>query len=132
MNVPALRKPLLLTSLFAALLLPVAAQAQSWPSRPVKIIVPFAPGGTADLFGRIAAEHLSKELGQQFVIENRGGAGGLTGSAARRAGRSGRLHAADLRHPDAGGRAGREHTIRRSIRCATSRMSPISAACRSP
>jgi tripartite-type tricarboxylate transporter receptor subunit TctC len=82
MNVPALRKPLLLTSLFAALLLPIAAQAESWPSRPVKIIVPFAPGGTADLFGRIAAEHLSKELGQQFVIENRGGAGGLTGSAA--------------------------------------------------
>src|SRR5687767_5034243 len=81
MNVPALRKPLLLTSLLAALLLPVAAQAQSWPSRPVKIVVPFAPGGTADLFGRIAAEHLSKEFSQQFVIENRGGAGGLVGSA---------------------------------------------------
>ena len=59
-----------------------SAQAQSWPSRPVKIVVPFAPGGTADLFGRIAAEHLSKAFGQQFVIENRGGAGGLTGSAA--------------------------------------------------
>ena len=107
MNFPALRTPLLLTSLFAALLLPIAAQAQSWPSRPVKIIVPFAPGGTADLFGRIAAEHLSKEFGQQFVIENRGGAGGLTGSTAVAQADPGRLHAADLRYPDAGGRAGR-------------------------
>jgi tripartite-type tricarboxylate transporter receptor subunit TctC len=66
----------------AALLGPVTgADAQSWPARPAKIVVPFAPGGTADLFGRIAAEHLSKAFGQQFVIENRGGAGGLTGSA---------------------------------------------------
>ena len=67
---------------FASLAVPANAQAQGWPARPVKIIVPFAPGGTADLFGRIAAEHLSKAFGQQFVIENRGGAGGLTGSAA--------------------------------------------------
>lgn len=57
-------------------------QAQSWPSRPVKLIVPFAPGGTADLFGRIAAEELGRAFNQQFVVENRGGAGGLIGSAA--------------------------------------------------
>jgi tripartite-type tricarboxylate transporter receptor subunit TctC len=57
-------------------------QAQSWPSRPVKLIVPFAPGGTADLFGRIAAEELGKAFNRQFVVENRGGAGGLVGSAA--------------------------------------------------
>src|SRR6476469_1538142 len=57
-------------------------QAQSWPARPVKLIVPFAPGGTADLFGRIAAEELSKAFNRQFVVENRGGAGGLVGSAA--------------------------------------------------
>jgi len=82
MKFPMLSGRLFIALLLAVLLLPVVAQAQSWPSRPVKIIVPFAPGGTADLFGRIAAEHLSKELGQQFVIENRGGAGGLTGSAA--------------------------------------------------
>ena len=68
--------------ILAACATTAGAQAQSWPSRPVKIVVPFAPGGTADLFGRIAAEHLSKAFGQQFVIENRGGAGGLTGSAA--------------------------------------------------
>jgi tripartite-type tricarboxylate transporter receptor subunit TctC len=59
----------------------VGAQAQSWPSRPVKLIVPFAPGGTADLFGRIAAEQLSKTFNQQFIVENRAGAGGLVGSA---------------------------------------------------
>ncbi len=57
-------------------------QAQSWPSRPVRLIVPFAPGGTADLFGRIAAEELGKAFNRQFVVENRGGAGGLVGSAA--------------------------------------------------
>jgi tripartite-type tricarboxylate transporter receptor subunit TctC len=60
----------------------VRAQAQNWPARPVKIIVPFAPGGTADLLGRIAAEQLSKAFNQNFIIENRPGAGGLVGSAA--------------------------------------------------
>jgi tripartite-type tricarboxylate transporter receptor subunit TctC len=59
-----------------------SASAQGWPSRPVKIVVPFAPGGTADMFGRIAAEQLSKAFNQQFIVENRGGAGGLLGSAA--------------------------------------------------
>jgi tripartite-type tricarboxylate transporter receptor subunit TctC len=58
------------------------AQAQGWPTRPVKLIVPFAPGGTADLFGRIAADELSRAFKRQFVVENRGGAGGLLGSAA--------------------------------------------------
>ena len=59
-----------------------SVQAQSWPTRPVKLIVPFAPGGTADLFGRIAAEELGKAFKQQFVVENRGGGGGLVGSAS--------------------------------------------------
>jgi tripartite-type tricarboxylate transporter receptor subunit TctC len=76
------------TWIFAAALLPAlcappgSLQAQGWPSRPVKLIVPFAPGGTADLFGRIAAEELGKSFNQQFIVENRGGAGGLVGSAA--------------------------------------------------
>lgn len=60
----------------------VSVQAQNWPTRPVKLIVPFAPGGTADLFGRLAAEELSKTFKQQFVVENRGGGGGLVGSAS--------------------------------------------------
>src|SRR5262245_30767659 len=57
-------------------------QAQDWPSRPIRMISPFAPGGTADAMGRPVAEQLRQQLGQQFIFENRGGAGGLIGSAA--------------------------------------------------
>ena len=62
-----------------AALLPTAAVAQPFPSRPIRLIVPFAAGGAADLFGRSLASGLGAELGQQVVIETRGGAGGLTG-----------------------------------------------------
>jgi tripartite-type tricarboxylate transporter receptor subunit TctC len=58
------------------------AQAQSWPNRPVKIIVPLAPGGAADILGRIIAEHLSTAFGQQFYVENRASGGGVVGTAA--------------------------------------------------
>jgi tripartite-type tricarboxylate transporter receptor subunit TctC len=57
-----------------------SAQAQSWPAKPVRIIVPFAPGGTADTLGRLVAQKLSASFGEQFVVENRGGAGGVIGS----------------------------------------------------
>jgi len=56
------------------------AQAESYPNRPVRIIVPFPPGGTSDIMGRLMAEQLSKQLGQQFVVENKGGAGGVIGT----------------------------------------------------
>jgi tripartite-type tricarboxylate transporter receptor subunit TctC len=57
-----------------------AATAQDkWPSRPVTVIVPFAAGGNTDVMARIFAEHLGRRLGQQFVIENKPGAGGVTG-----------------------------------------------------
>nr|MDP2192867.1 tripartite tricarboxylate transporter substrate binding protein [Rhodoferax sp.] len=56
------------------------AAAQAWPEKPVRIIVPFAPGGTADTLGRIVAQKLSESMKQTFVIENRPGAGGLLGS----------------------------------------------------
>jgi len=61
---------------------PDAAHAVDWPKRPVKIIAPFAPGGTADALGRIVADHLSEMLHQPFYVENRAGASGLIGSAA--------------------------------------------------
>jgi tripartite-type tricarboxylate transporter receptor subunit TctC len=63
---------------------PLAAGAQ-YPDRPVRLIVGFPPGGAADILGRIAAQRLSENLGQQVVVDNRGGAGGLiaTETAAR-------------------------------------------------
>src|SRR5712692_11767031 len=54
----------------------VPAAAQDYPSRPITLIVPYAAGGGNDLMARTAAEKMSKVLGQQIVIENRGGAGG--------------------------------------------------------
>src|SRR5262249_28915366 len=60
--------------------LPHIARTQAYPSRPVTMIVPFAPGGATDVVGRIVGEDLSRILGQQFVIENVAGAGGTTGT----------------------------------------------------
>jgi len=58
------------------------AQAASWPDKPVKLILPYAPGGATDLIGRPWADKLGQVFGQQFVIENRGGAGGMIGTEA--------------------------------------------------
>jgi len=57
-----------------------AAQAQSWPAKPVRVVVAFAPGGSLDFVTRIVAERLSQDLGQQFVVENRAGANGNVGA----------------------------------------------------
>ena len=70
------------TTIAAGLPLRATAQVQAWPDKPVKIIVPFAPGGATDLLSRPWAEKLSQAFGQQFVIENRGGASGLIGTEA--------------------------------------------------
>src|ERR1700759_4861370 len=77
-----LRRQFLLQAMAsAAALLPSArlARAQAWPSRPVRMIVPFGPGGNADALARILAQQLSRQTGQQFHVENVGGAGGNIG-----------------------------------------------------
>lgn len=56
------------------------AQPRPWPEKPVRVIVPYAAGGTADMLGRLVSDHLSKAFGQPFVVENKGGAAGLIGS----------------------------------------------------
>jgi tripartite-type tricarboxylate transporter receptor subunit TctC len=56
--------------------------AQAWPTKPVRIIAPFAPGGSADTLGRIVAQKLTETLKENFVVENRPGAGGVIGSEA--------------------------------------------------
>lgn len=56
------------------------ATAQAYPTKPVRFIVPFVPGGSADFFGRVIAPELSEALGQQVVLDNRGGAGGTIGT----------------------------------------------------
>src|SRR3954451_6250345 len=63
-------------ALILALLFPIAAWAQSWPQKPVKIIVPFPPGGVSDAIARITADWLSQRLGHPVVPENRPGASG--------------------------------------------------------
>ncbi len=70
--------------LAAPLLLPALAQAQpTWqPTRPLRMIVPFAPGGSTDVGGRLIAERMSETLGQSVVVENRTGAGGAIGTEA--------------------------------------------------
>jgi tripartite-type tricarboxylate transporter receptor subunit TctC len=66
---------------FLALGMAGFAQAQGWPSKPVTMVNPFAPGGGVDAFGRPLAAYLSKTLGQQFLVENMAGAGGTVGAA---------------------------------------------------
>ena len=63
-------------------LCPLWVMSQTWPNKPVKLIVPFPPGGMADVVSRILGQHLSETWGQQVVVENRAGAGGTIGTSA--------------------------------------------------
>ena len=76
----------LLASLSVALVatLPISAQAQSqdYPNKPVKLIVPYPPGGATDIGARVVAQKLTEQTGQTFVVENRAGAGGNLGAEA--------------------------------------------------
>ena len=64
-----------------ATLLPGRARAQSWPSRPVRLVLPFAAGGPTDVIARLLAEALGQRLGQRFLVENRTGGGGNIGTS---------------------------------------------------
>ena len=68
-------------ALLASLFLPMAAFAQEWPNKPITFIVPFPAGGGTDAFARPLAAQLTKQLGKQIVIDNRGGAGGTLGAS---------------------------------------------------
>src|SRR5215470_6137809 len=73
--------PRMLSAAFAALLaLAGSAAAQDFPTRPVTMVIPFAAGGPTDVLGRVVAARMSEILGQQLVVENIGGAGGMTGA----------------------------------------------------
>src|SRR5438132_10870955 len=71
-----------MAALAAALCLPQIADAQSYPTRPVRLILPFGAGGVADVTARLAAEKLGDKLGQRFIIENQPGPGGIAAARA--------------------------------------------------
>jgi tripartite-type tricarboxylate transporter receptor subunit TctC len=93
-TIPARTVALALVAVVAPLCGPASAQTSSsqtsssqtsssqiWPSRPVTMVVPYAPGGPIDFAARVVARELSEKLGQQFVVEHRAGAGGSVGAA---------------------------------------------------
>jgi tripartite-type tricarboxylate transporter receptor subunit TctC len=82
MQLPRRRFVHLTTSAAALVALPRLAKAQSYPARPVRLIVPFGPAGATDIVARLIGQWLSERLGQSFVIENRPGAGGSIGIEA--------------------------------------------------
>ena len=60
---------------------PAAAQTAPWPSKPIKLVVPYAPGGTTDVVARMIAEHLGQKLGQNIIVDNKPGKGAMVGTA---------------------------------------------------
>jgi len=81
MHRPVVRRPL--TAAIAATVLALGAgacQAQAWPTKTVRLVVPFAPGGTTDIVARIVADRIAPALGQTMIIENKAGGGGVVGA----------------------------------------------------
>jgi len=78
---PDCRKVLAVTVAVLGLALSAAAQAQGYPARPVKLVVPHPPGGPTDIVARVIGQKLSEQTGQQFIVDNRAAAGGNIGAA---------------------------------------------------
>ncbi len=89
---------LIFTALTYALPAASAQTAKDYPSRPIRLIVPNAPGSSVDTLTRIVANKLSEVIGQQLVVDNRAGAGGIIGMETRQGSRAGRLHADRRNH----------------------------------
>ena len=70
------RSSALIASFVVALAIPAAVEAEEWPSRPIRFIVPYPAGGSTDVGARAIADSLSRSLGQQIVVENKSGASG--------------------------------------------------------
>ena len=81
-NRPSLKLPIVFAALLAIVGTSTPAWADDYPSKPIRLIVPFAPGGNLDAAGRLIADGLSGPLGQRIVVENKGGAGGSIGADA--------------------------------------------------
>ncbi|MET0542326.1 MAG: tripartite tricarboxylate transporter substrate binding protein [Variovorax sp.] len=81
-SAPTRRHCLALAAGTAATLLLPTAHAQAWPSRPIRIVVPYPPGGATDNIGRIVGDKLTARLGQPVIVDNKGGAGGIVGTDA--------------------------------------------------
>src|SRR5262249_42101973 len=62
--------------------IPSGADAQQWPSRPIRFVVAYPPGGGADVTARLFAEHMGRTVGERIIVENKSGAGGTIGAAA--------------------------------------------------
>ncbi len=68
-------------SAFSAISLPAHSQTAPWPNKPIRLVVPYAPGGTTDVVARVIAEYLGKRLGQNIIVDNKPGKGAMVGTA---------------------------------------------------
>ena len=76
-----LTRRILVASTLAASALPAQAQTPPWPAKPIKLVVPYAPGGTTDVVARMVAEYLGQRLGQNIIVDNKPGKGAMVGTA---------------------------------------------------